>query len=265
MGSQIIFFDKNKIDISNQNAVITSTEAEEFVDFMRNRNNTSAWVTTGSVDADLTTLIFDFGERRTIDNILLIKHNLKAYTLKYWNGSTYVNFSTPVAETANALATTRHTFDEVETSKIQLIIQGTTVANSDKYIYQFIATTLLGQFEGWPVISNVELDRNRTKIQALSGKTSINENIGGFKCQLAVPNWKITDDIGIVEALYDKNEGFLMWLCGGNEDQFWYKARGYRLEDLYLMKCVNEYSPEFVKGIYISGLELKIKLEEAID
>ncbi len=266
MGQQIIFFDKNKLDIANANAVLTASEANAYVDYVRNRDNTSAWITTGSVDANLTNIVFDFGERRTITDIVLILHNLGAYTIQYWDGvSTYLDFSTPIAVTGNTAETTKHVFTEVETSKVKLIIQGTITANQDKFIHQFVATTRIGQLEGWPVIKNSKVNRNRTKTSALSGKTSVNENIGGFQCQLAVGFWKSVDDLVIVEILYNKNEGFLMWLCGGDESQFPFAPQGYRLEDLFLMKCVNEYSPDFVKGVYINGLDLTIQLEEAID
>lgn len=265
MGSPIIFFNKSKLDISNSNVEITADNGQSYVDYLRNRNNTSAWVTTGSVDADLTEIEFNFGETRSITDILLIKHNFKAFTVKYWNGSAWTAFSTPIAETTNTKETNWYQFTEVDTTKLQLIIQGTQTANEDKFMYQFIATTQMGQLEGWPMITGVEHDRNRTKTQALSGKMSVNENIGGFRCKLSVPHYKIIEDLEIIEAMYEKNEGFLVWLCGGSESQFYFAAKGYRLEDIYLMKCSNEYNPDYAKGIYINGLEIKIQLDEVID
>jgi hypothetical protein len=265
MAQPIVFLNKNKLDISNPNVTLTASEGQDYVDLVRNRSNTSAWVTTDSDDADLTNIVFDFGETRTLSEIILVKHNLKSYTIQYWNGATYVNFSTIIAPTANALDTTHHTFTQVETDKIKLVINGTMVADEDKYIFQVIATTRIGQFTGYPIISGFEIDRNRVINQMLSGKKSIIENIGGISFDLSVKFWNIVSDIGIVESLYDASEGFIVWVCGGQESQFFTPVKGYRVEDMILMKCANEYNPDFVKGCYLNGLDLKIKLAEVVD
>lgn len=265
MSSQIMFFLKSKCDISDSNVSATASQGSAYAEFALNRNNISAWMTTGSVDADNTTWTVDMVDPHFISDILLIKHNFKAFTVKYWDGAAYQAFSTPIVETVNTDETNYYTFTAVSTTKLQIRITGTQTPNDDKFMYQFIASKLLGQLEGWPVVQNPISSRNKQKSKMLSGKLNIAENIGSFKCDLTVKEWKVEDDIDIVETLYDSNEGFLVWLGGGDETQFWSARKGFRNEDLFLMKCTNDYEPTYRGGHYLRGLDMKITLEEVID
>ena len=59
---QILFLRKNHIDLNRPNPVITITDAaasntgQDSVIFLRNRNNISGWLTTGSEDATPTVM-----------------------------------------------------------------------------------------------------------------------------------------------------------------------------------------------------------------
>lgn len=265
MGQQVKFYKKNKLDISNEVAVLTASQGNDYVDYVRNRSNESAWVTTGSVDADLTSLEVDFVDERDVDFIFLVKHNFKAYTIQYWNGSSYVDFSTPISETTNTLDVTVHSFTKVSTSKIKLIVQGTMTANQDKFLFQFIATEFIAQFDRYPIIRDPAFDRNLAKTKMLSGKTAVAENVGGFEVTLRLVNTKTAADLAIFESLFFSLDGFLVWLSGGDETQFFTRVKGYRKEDVYLMKCSNDYSPEFVKSLYDFGLDVSMKLVEVVD
>lgn len=265
MGQQVKFYKKNKLDISNEVAVLTASQGNDYVNYVRNRSNDSAWVTTGSVDADLTNIEVDFVDARDVDTVILVKHNFKAYTIQYWNGSAYVNFSTPISETTNTSDTTTHTFTSVSTTKIKLIVQGTMVVDADKFLFQFIATELIGQMDRYPTIRDPNFDKNLSKTKMLSGKTSVIENVGGFEVNLRLLNTKTPADLTIVETLFFSTEGFLVLLSGGDESQFYTRIRGYRKEDIFLMKCSNQYTPEFVKGLYDFGLDLLLNLIEVVD
>lgn len=266
MSQQIAFFNKSACDISNTEVVATASEGQTYVEFMFNRSNLSAWVTTGSVDANNTNIVVDFVDQEILTDIILILHNFKSYTIQYWNGSSYVDFSTPINVSGNTSATTRHTFNSVTTTKIKLIITGTMVANSDKYLYQFIATSSIGQFAAWPEIRKPTLSRNRQKSLALSGKMAINEQVGAYSTTINLQSWQNSADLTILESLFSANKGFLVWLCGGDESQFSPQApMGYRLQDLFLMKCQNEYSPEYYSYIYKCGIKIQMDLVEVID
>lgn len=265
MATQVRFFNKNKLDISNVNAVLTASQAQTYVDFVRNRSNDSYWVTTGSVDADLTNIVVDFVDERDLDFVMLVKHNFKAYTVQYWSGAAYVNFPTTIAETTNTLDTTIHYFSQISTTKIKLIIQGTMVVNADKRLAQLLSSTRIGQLADYPVIKKPSFDRNIANTAMLSGKSSIIENVGGFSVTLDKDYWRTAADLALVEELYFLNTGFLVWLCGGDTTQFTTVLKGYRLEDVFLMKCTNDYSPEYMKGLLEQGVGVSLRLAEVVD
>jgi hypothetical protein len=265
MAQQIICLEKNKADFSYDSVVVTASQGQVTASYVQDRSNSTAWVTTGSVDADNTTLEVDFGDLQEIDKIILVQHNFKAYTLKYWNGSTYVDFSTPINVSGNATETKSHSFTAVETTKLLLTITGTMVVNSDKYLYQFIATQVIGQFNGWPILQDAMISKNKRVSKMLSGKTDIANNLGGFSIRARIKVTNDATDRALVESLFNSSEGFLFWPCGGDESQFSYANQGYRLEDIFLMRCQNDFSVEFRDGIYVLGIEIDMKLIEVTD
>lgn len=265
MAQQIIFFKKNKIDFTNAVQTVIASQGDDFTTLALNRSNQTSWQTTSSVDADNTTFEIDLIDERRFDSILLLKHNFAAYNVKYWNGLSFVDFSPAISVSGNSLDDSFHEFTSQLTTRIKLTVLGTIVADSDKILAQFIATEKLGQFEGWPIIQRPTRSRNRKRSRLLSGKVSIKENQGGFSCRLKVDNWKDAADLALVETLFDSNDGFLTWLSGGDEDQFSSVRKGYRLEDIFLMKCKNEHRPEWKRGNYWTGQKINIDLEEVAD
>ena len=273
MSAQIRFFNKNKIDLNNNLASITITDAvatnngQTFVDFMRNRNQVSAWQTTGSTDAALTEILSDMSDEREIDSIIIAGHNFKAFTVKYWDGGAFVDFSTPISETVNTETTNFFSFTKVSTKQIKIIVQGTQVVDDDKKITQLILTDNLGsgQLEGWPIIRSPRHSTNKQISQMLSGKANVVESVGAFGMELDVKNWNIDADMSIIEDIYFGKRGVLVWLSGGDETQFSHLRVGYRKSDIYLMRAVNDYTPTWAAGVYTTGLQIKLKLQEAID
>ena len=275
MAQQTKFFKKNIIDLSLTYVTMTVTDAvaydngQSIINFVRNRNNTSAWLTTESTDAANTEILAEFGVGRDVTDILLVKHNWKAFTIQYWNSDllAWDDFSTPIAETANSETTSHFEFDRVETDKIKIIITGCQIVDADKELYQLIVTEKVGggALEGWPMIKNPTHDKNKKITKMLSGKINCLESVGAFTADLEVTNWKSANDLAIVEDIYFRREGVLMWLCGGDESQFTYAAQGYRKEDIYFVRPTNNYEPEWAKGIYTSGLKIQMKFAEAIE
>lgn len=266
MSQQITFFKKSACDFSNATPVVTASEGQSYVSFLFNRSNLSAWMTTGSVDSNNTSITIDFVDQKILTDILLVLHNFGSYTLQYYNGSAYTDFSPAVNVTSNTQATTRHTFSQVTTTKLQLVIKGTQTPNSDKSLCQFIATSLIGQFSYWPQIKSPTMSRNRQLSQSVSGKYALTEQVGAFATTVALQGWSSQGDLTILESLFSANEGFLVWLCGGDATQFTPSApMGYRMQDVFLMKCKNEYSPEYNNFVYQCGLKVQMDLIEVVN
>lgn len=263
----IKFFKKNIYDLSNIIPVTTVTDAiatstgTEYTVLMRNRDNRSGWATTDSTDAANTTIEIDFVDTREFDSILLLGHNLKAFTIQYWTGSIWTNFSTPISETVNTATSSYFHFTKVFSSKVKLVMTGTMVADEDKLIRQFIITELFGEFTVEPFVKPI-IDRDRISTKYLSGKTNVSRSIGGFGCELKMESVSSDDDLTLVELIFDSYEGVLVWLCGGDTAQFDNQRQGWRLEDIYLMQPTNEYQPEWYKGYYKNGMPIALKMVE---
>jgi hypothetical protein len=266
MGKQIAFFRKNHADYEISTVSASASESSDQAHAVLDRSNFSSWMTTGSVDANGTFLEVNMGDVRTVSELLLLKHNFKNYHVQYWDdvALSYQEFSPAINPSANSAASNWHRFAAVQTSKIKITINGTQIANSEKYLYQFIATELIGQLDGWPVIKDPSISRGLKLNTMLSGRGYLLESLGQYTAKLTVENWKSDADLSIVEALFNSNEGFLFWPCGGDETQFSSRRIGYRMEDLFLMRCSNAYKPEFYKGIYVSGMKIEIDLVEVV-
>ena len=270
MSSQITFYEKNKIDLDNNNVAITVTDSvatntgESFAFYIQNRKETSAWLTTGSSDAGTTTMTVDAGSGFSINTIILTGINFDSYTIQYYNGSIYTDFSTAINVTGNTSENVRHQFDSVNARYIKIIITGTIVPDSDKIIRQLIITEELGKFAGWPIIGKPTHSTNKRKTRMLSGKTNLVESIGAFSCELSVKNWSSDADLTILEEIYFSFDGVLLQLNGFDEAQFSSNRIGYRNQDIYLVKPSDSYTPEWANGLYVTGMKIKMKLEEVI-
>lgn len=260
--SQVIFFNKNSADFTNLGVSLTATEANTYIANVQKRSNNIGWMTSGSVDANNTTITCNFNDLVTLTDIILVNHNFKSFTVKYWNGSAWTDFSTPISETASTDSTSGYYFNSVSCTQIQIIITGTQIANADKRMTQLIATSRIGKLFGWPVIQQPTFDLNKRNSTMLSGKKNIGVNLGGFQCKLSVSNWSNDSDLTIVENLYASGSPFLVWLGGGVETQFSSVRKGYRKQDLFYMKCANNLSPEWANGLYKSGMAIEIELVE---
>ena len=263
----IKFFKKSVYDLSNTLPVTTITDAiasstgVDFVNLMRNRDDVSGWSTTDSTDAANTTIEIDFVDVVEFANILILNHNLKGYTIQYWNGSIWVSFSTPISVSNNTATSNHHTFTKVIAQKIKIVISGTQVADSDKSIRQLIISESLGEFTVEPQIKPT-VDRNRTATKYLSGKSYVSKSKGGFQCELKLDSVSGDADLSLAESIFDSFEGVLMWLSGGDSSQFETQRQGYRLQDIYLVMCANEYKPEWYGGFFKNGMPINLKLVE---
>ena len=73
-----------------------------------------------------------------------------------------------------------------------------------------------------------------------------------------------TSDLNLIETMFDSYNGFLVWICGGDESQFRTQRIGYRKKDIYLMNCKNEYNNEWGNGFYTRGTMIRIDLIEVV-
>lgn len=275
MSQQLRFFRKNLIDLDNNAVTFTITDSvatstgSTLTNLMLNRDNESGWSTTGSTDAANTQLDLTFTDVFQFDSIIIAGHNFDSFTLQYYDEDTmsYTDFSTAVNESGVTTDTFYAEFTSVNSSRLRLIITATQTANADKKISQFIVTRKIktGQLEGWPVVSNSELDLQKKALTTISGKSKITRRVGAFSCNLDFKRWPSEADMDLIEELHFFHpNGFLFWPSGGDETQFSYKRINYRAKDIFLCGIDSEWQPTWYKGLYKTGLDMKVKLIEVI-
>lgn len=266
---QILFLRKNHIDLDRPNPVITIADSvatnngQSSVSFLRNRNNISGWVTTDSTDAANTEILVEFGDFLDVDYISLVRMNFKDFTIEWQDlSNVWTNISTVTnnTETTSVLELT----SPVNAKAIRIIIQGTMIADDDKELRQLIITEKKYRFEGWAVVSRPVHSKNRKVSSMLSGKVNVVDKRGAFSCTLEIKLSGNENDLSMHEDIYEQREGLLLLISGGNETQFRTKRKGYRNEDIVLVKAVDEYSNPYDSGVYSMGMQIKMKLAETV-
>jgi len=99
------------------------------------------FVTSGA-NSDATTFevtisFFEGGvsQTRAIDSLFLLNHNLKTWTLYYWNGSSWVSAT---SQAADATASRYSTFGSVSTTQVKLSATATMTTNQEKAIGEIV-------------------------------------------------------------------------------------------------------------------------------
>ena len=77
--------------------------------------------------------------------------------------------------------------------------------------------------------------------------------------------WPSDADLTLLESLHFYNpKGFLFWPSAGDEEQFKYRRIGFRSRDIYLCGVISEWQPEWEKGIYVNGINMRVRLTEVL-
>lgn len=268
------FYERSVVDLSLKTLVtITVTDAtatdagNDSVDYLRDRSNDSGWGTVGSNDAALTQMDIDFGDLQIFTHLFFFLHNWKSYTVQYWNGSTYVDFSTPIAPTTNTEPDSIHEFQAVECSKIRIIINGTMVADEDKFCAQILVCRKIGEFQTIkPWFKDFRLGKNKKVLTVLSGKAIVTRNVGAARASIDKGNVVSDVDLDLIQLLHDYVGGFLVHPGGGSTAEFrnLYAPRGWRKRDIYLMDIASELPAGWDEGRFARGINHSIELVETV-
>ncbi len=266
------FFDKNKALFRDGNTANASTN-DSAAKFILDISKYTRWESIGSIDSTTETITINFKTSQTLDRLIFTGHNFKQFTVKYNGGTDFANVSGldgdlvgGIAETDFDKDTAYYKFDSVVVSSITISVDTTQVADAEKYLNQFIATTELGTFAGFPRIQNVQHNRNIKGSKALSGKNVIQKGYETTTFRMNFKSYPVQADIDIVEEIHEREDSFLVWLCGGRygSEHFTIEQRGWRLRDLYNMQISRALGANYEKSIYQNGANTSMALVEVI-
>ncbi len=230
------------------------------------------------VSTDIIEVFFTmtFSSARTLNRIFMLGINFKDFTVEYWNGSAWVNFtnvitqlsSTPVTGIDYASFATDFLyaeFDSISTTSVRWRCLTTQTVNANKQINKFIATFELGTLLGFPTI-DLSHSNNANVQQSQSGYASINKRFKIANLNLGFNAYPVQADIDLLLTLFERSDPFLVWLCGGNfgTTYFRFSQLGYRLKDLYLMDCIGDLGANYYANIFVNAPVTAMSFTEAI-
>jgi len=273
----IKFFDKSRC-LLKDGASITASSGVASEDYAIDQNVETFWRSSGSNDstAETLTVVFD---SREISRILILNHNFKNFNIKYDVSGVWTAFSSVVGingslsgitETTFADNSSYYEFTPVTTTQIQITINTTQVVNAEKYISQIIVTSEIGTLQGYPIVGSVDMGRNLRSVKTLSGFFSIQKSLEvpsfdlNFKEYPASSTYNV--DFDVVMSLHDREDAFLVWLCGGRRGStyFKYTLRGWRLQDVFQMQVSKPLKLSYSDNVYKAPISTKLELEAVI-
>lgn len=272
----IKFFDKNKAD-SLTGAMAIASSGNPSAGFILDRSNFTVWRSVGSDDTTTETITITLPTSQTFNRLFLLRHNFKEFTVKFFDGFSFVDFvnvvgingitTSGISETVYALGSSYYEFDSVTTTQIEITVTKTQVVNEEKFLNSFVVTPELGTLVGFPIIKNVTKDRNLRKSTLLNGRVFVDKSIEVMRFLIDFKNYPplLTLDLDLLVTLFDRDDNFLVWLSGGRDGIPFFKRQlvGFRIEDLIQVQVVNVFKDSYRKNTYVSMVNQKLNLEEA--
>ena len=228
------------------------------------------WTSVGSNDSTVETLTLTFGSA-TLTRLLLLDHNWKQFTVQYWNGSSFVDFTSVVgldgalgggiSESGFADDSAYYEFDAITTTIIKITVTKTQTVNAQKYIATIIATTELATLQGYPTVDPVTYMRNARTMQMLSGRVKIVKQPEVFQATISFKNYPVLTygaDVDAIRTLVTRETPFHMWLCGGRRGStyFSYPIKGWGLKDCPRVQIDSDFASTWSSNIYKNGQNL---------
>ena len=167
-------------------------------------------------------------------------------------------------------------FDELLTKTISILttIQSTEFnqgwnpnAPRNFYIRQIIPTREIGTFEGFPNISSYSENQNEIINRTSTGLKHItkqHQTIDSFRVMFN--SHPIENDIQIADRLFDSDDSFTLWPCGGGygSNHFLFEKEGWRLDDIYNVQTTGKKSNRWHKNFYKGGISSRINMVESL-
>lgn len=265
----IKFFEKS-VCLSKDGATIVASSGNAASSNILSMNRYLRWDSVGSDDTTAETLTITFASA-TINRIFISDHNLKDFSITHGAGATsFVNVVgvngslSGIVETAFSESGAYYEFDSVTTTQINITATKTQIVDAQKFINVFIATEELGTFVGFP-IPNIKTDANEKSATVQTGKKITQKNFEVFRGRFSF-EYTEQADITLLNTLYERQEPFLIWLCGGKfgGQSFSVAFKNWRLKDVYQVQTSGSINTNFRNNIYTSSPMTNITVAEEV-
>jgi hypothetical protein len=272
----IKLFDRSKC-LASDDAEAVASSGDASAPRALDRNPVTYWRTSGSSDAVTETYELTFPADTTFDRILLVDHNFKSFNIKYDVAGVWTHFASVTGISGSLSNITESTFDQdtayyeftqVTAPKILISVTTTQVTNAEKYLAQVIVTSELGTLQGFPIIKSTELNRNLRVEKMLSGRVLTMKSDEAFSVNIDFKDYppSLSADIDLMMGLHDREQNFLVWLCGGKfgSTRFKKQLRGYRLRDVIPVQLTSAMKLSYSSNVYMNPINFSVELEEDV-
>ena len=235
-------------------------------DFLLSKNNETQYNSINQDDSDVTINITF--PPSVINRILLLDHNLKSFSF----AQSFTNITdiknkplATIVETNNQSRVSYFAFDKKEISSLTLTIGKTNPAMEVKKIGRLIICEEIGTFTGYPEIKGISFSNNARNVKSKGGGTFVTKQKRTMSnLPLAFKNYFQIEDIALIQDLHQRQQSFLIWPCGGVEDNFRFLVEGYRLQDIYKVQTKGDIRIMYKDGSYAGLISASLKLIESI-
>lgn len=228
--------------------------------YATDNNKYTRWTTSGqSGTNNLATWLRDFGTPRIIDSIYVYQTNIVNINCVYGTGDTPL----PNATVVRSQDGYHHffSFTPVETTCFKFSGTSTLVVGDEKYINEVFLTQALGQFQ-YPVQFDGGMKKEQVDHKLENGRHFIINKGNALEGKLNFKSHVSTNDVELYNTLLERDSEFLLWINGGNENQFTYKFYPYRFGDFFKVSIVKGSNPSYTNNFYKAGLNASLPIVE---
>ena len=251
-------------------ATIAASTADGAADNVLSMNRYLRWDSVGSNDSTTEVLTITFDGNKTFSRLFLVDMNGKDFRVYYDTNQDFAGVVgvdgdlTGVNVTEYAKDSAYFEFDEVTAGNIRIEIYNTQVANAEKYLTFAGITSEIGTFTGFPDVKP-STDSNEKRSQVQTGKYVTQKNFEIFDAQISL-EYVDQGDITLLNTIYETQDPFLIWLCGGKHgiSSFSAEFKNWRLKDLYQVQTFGQIRTVWRNNIYTSSPITSVRVAEEV-
>ncbi len=256
------FFNTNQNIIETDDISFYSGEGTIYnaIDYDRN----TKYESTGSNDSTTEYLDITFytadgeHESRTLDKLILLNTNVKYFKLykNNWNGSGWDGWVEVLSVTNNADSSLIESFTQISTYRVKLEMYTTIVANQDKYVGEFIVTSLLYEATMPMDVFNIKdiQDKNIQRLYDGTAQMVVFYN----KWAASIEFHQISKtELNNLKDIYDLNTAFIVIL-----EPYDYNGDYDKPEECYRVIWTSAWEQKYYTNVKGAGYNVKLTLEE---